>query len=583
MTFLDVLLFFILAVICFFTFEHSDILHTAGSSFGYLNGHFLDFYEYNAEFGLYDSYMPITYLTFALWNIPLRLCGIVTEPTQVVPIAVVMWYKLLPVLLYFLSGWIVYKIALEMNMGRKKAKLCAYAYLTMPIGFFSQFIFGQYDIFTLFCMLLGYYYYLKGKNKYFILFFALAIPYKYFALLLFVPLLLLKEKNIWKILKSIILVGIPYLLQYLLYYNSEVFKEYVLGFGVTGYAFAAGLDTGAATISYVIVVWLLIAAWSYFERPDQKAGVIKWSLFLVGMVGFCIFGLSQWHPQWLLLIVPFFVLSAFLNQNTKIFLIIDILWMLFFVLFTVNYWYGRVDENLILYGVLGERFGSGISYKTTMRDILILKDMDLINSAFTFLLLVSAVFKHPKFCVKEFSQKVDDCMGWIRARFLGGLAIFLVPAFLCFVTALTPPFMTFKTEKPYEHISGMINRKVSQVFLPQKGVVEKIEFMLGTFRRSNDVTLNIDVVDKETERLVYHEELNMKEYDRDTWITLETGGLCLSPKKEYRIDFSCYDATGDNCITLFRTQDRKNQKNGYVMEGGEILPYNLCIRIIETN
>ena len=32
-----------------------------------------------------------------------------------------------------------------------------------------------------------------------------------------------------------------YILQYLLYYNSEVFKEYVLGFGVTGYAFAAGL------------------------------------------------------------------------------------------------------------------------------------------------------------------------------------------------------------------------------------------------------------------------------------------------------------------------------------------------------
>ena len=116
MTFLDVLLFFIVAVICFFTFEHSDILHTAGSSFGYLNGHFLDFYEYNAEFGLYDSYMPITYLTFALWNIPLRLFGIVTEPTQVVPVFVVMWYKLLPVLLYFLSGWIVYKIALEINM-----------------------------------------------------------------------------------------------------------------------------------------------------------------------------------------------------------------------------------------------------------------------------------------------------------------------------------------------------------------------------------------------------------------------------------------------------------------------------------
>lgn len=579
----DILLFLLIAVVCFFTFEHTDILHTAGSSFGYLNGHFLDFYEYNASFGLYDSYMPSTYLTFALWNIPLKLFGIIKVPTQVVSIFVIMWYKLLPVGIYMVTGYLVYRIALEIGMGSRKAKLCTYAYLTMPIGFFSQFIFGQYDVFTLFFMLLGYYYYLKGRDRYFILFFALAIPYKYFALLIFIPLLLLKEKNVWRILRNVVLAAIPYALEFLIYGRSEVFRDYVLGFGVTDYAFAAGLFTGGMTLKYLVLAWILVAAWAYFQRPDQKNEIIKWSLYLTGMVGLCIFGLSQWHPQWLLLIIPFFVLSAFIHKDTGIFMIIDLLWMVFFVLYTVNYWNGRVDENLLNYGVFGPLVGSGVSYKTTIRDMLLIRDMDLLNTGFTFLLMVSAVFKHPRFCLDDFRKSADHCMAFIRVRFIGGLSVFLVPAMICFILALTPPYMTFKVTDAYEHIYGMIDRQISQIFVPKKGVVRQIEFMLGTFGRSNDVTLYVSVVDADTNETAFITEIETKGYTENVWITVDTGNLMLQPEKAYRIDFTCYEGDADNCVTLFRSQDLKSQKNGYAMEGGVPLPYNLCLKIIESN
>ena len=83
--FWDYLIFLILAGICFLSFQQNDLLHTAGCSYGYLNGHILDFYDYCGEFEIHPSYMPSMYLLFAIWNIPMRILGIVTVPTENLP------------------------------------------------------------------------------------------------------------------------------------------------------------------------------------------------------------------------------------------------------------------------------------------------------------------------------------------------------------------------------------------------------------------------------------------------------------------------------------------------------------------
>ena len=164
---LDYIVFAFFAVVCFFTFQQGDIMHTAGCSYGYLQGHFWDFYEWDAyQYNMWASYMPSTYLVFAIWNIPVRLLGLVTCPERFAyNFGVLMWYKLLPVSLYLISGFLIFKIASVIGMGTKKSKLCAYVFLTTPIGFFSQFMFGQYDIFTVFLILLGIYYYLKRSEE----------------------------------------------------------------------------------------------------------------------------------------------------------------------------------------------------------------------------------------------------------------------------------------------------------------------------------------------------------------------------------------------------------------------------------
>ncbi len=443
LTMFDYVIFGIIAILCFIAFQHGDILQTAGSSYAFLQGHILDFYDYTAnEYGMWNTYMPSTYIMFAIWNIPMKLLGVVTEPGSDVGVWVIMWYKLLPTILYIASGVIIYKIASVLGMGSKKAKLCAYAFLAAPIGFFSQFIYGQYDIFTIFFMLLGLYYYYKKNNKLFILYFALSIPFKLWSVLFFVPLLLLREKNVWKLIRNMLFVAVPYAIEFAIYFGSEVFKNYVIGFETTSYIFTAGLNVGMGVVSYVILLWGFVCGYAYFKKAETDAENIHWSLYLSCLVIVALFGLSQWEPQWLLLAMPFLVLSAFINRDTKIFMIIDLVMMLLFTIYTVNMWPGNVDQELFCLGVFGGYIEQYIGTGLTMRELYVVTDMGMVFTLFTALLIVSAIFKNPKYCLSDLRTNVDDCIGWIRARFLIGVGIFVIPAVICFIFAAILPYVT---------------------------------------------------------------------------------------------------------------------------------------------
>ena len=60
------------------------------------------------------------------------------------------------------------------------------------------------EIYVVFFSMLGILYWLKKDNKKFILCFALAIPIKMFALMIFFPLILIREKRIWKVIVNLL-------------------------------------------------------------------------------------------------------------------------------------------------------------------------------------------------------------------------------------------------------------------------------------------------------------------------------------------------------------------------------------------
>lgn len=581
----DYIAFAVIAVVCFVSFQHGDILHTAGSSFGYLDGHILDFYDYNTQYGIWDSYMPSSYIMFAVWNIPLKVLGIVPHPTQVVRRAVLMWYKLLPVSLYMICGYFIYKICMEIGMGKKKSKICTYAFYTTPIGFFSQFIFGQYDVFTLFFMLIGIYYYFKGKDFLFILFFALSVPFKYFSLLVFLPLLLLKEKNVWKIIRSVVLVAIPYVLELVIYYPSEVFREYVLGFGATGYIFEATIRIGEYNVSYSVIIFALVCAWAYFTNVQGRTEWAEWAFFLVGISIFVAFGISRWHPQWLLMGMPFFLISAFMHKDTKIWMILDILLMLVFSIYVVNYWKDRVDQFLMSNGIFKNIYAEYyVGAKLTMRAIYKITDMNLIMSMFTGLMLIMTVFKHPKNCLRDISTNVDNCMGWIRTRFLAGVGIFVIPAFICLLVALMPPYVTTDTGHPTVGSGGITTATVyEEHFVAKKGSIAYVNFRLGTYARTNESTLEIKLRDAKTNRVLVSRDYDASQFTDNDWQSFDCGDVEVEVGREYYIEFSSPDAGSGNAVTLYRTKDQGDNEENYAEINNAKQDYQLCIKVFEND
>jgi Gpi18-like mannosyltransferase len=62
-------------------------------------------------------------------------------------------------------------------------------FITAPIAIFAVFDFGQYDIIGVFFTLLGFYFYLKKDFLRFAIFFSIAISFKYFSLVIYIPLI----------------------------------------------------------------------------------------------------------------------------------------------------------------------------------------------------------------------------------------------------------------------------------------------------------------------------------------------------------------------------------------------------------
>ena len=224
---------------------------------------------------------------------------------------------------------------------------------------------------------------------------------------------------------------IVFLLEVGFYIHSAAFRNGVFGFGAARYIFNASIDLSFVQIKIFLLGWVLTCAWAYFKETENKTDEIKWALYFCNIVVFLSFGLSMWHPQWLLIAVPFLVLSTFIHKKADTFFFIDILMMFFYIGFTVNMWPNHVDQNLFNLGILKNYTTSIIGTSFTMSDLFIIKNKSLWYSCFSALLLVNAVFKHPKFCMENINESIDKHWNLVRARFIVGISIFLVPAFMC--------------------------------------------------------------------------------------------------------------------------------------------------------
>ena len=169
----------------------------------------------------------------------------------------------------------------------------------------------------------------------FALAFGMAATFKYQALAYFLILLVLKEKKIRNIIKYAVPALAPLAAEVLPNWSSPYFHRSVLGFGALDFV-DNGFDVGFISgINLMMAMAAFLLVWAYQRKTTAPGELQSWALFLTTGMSFTLFGLANWNPQWLLLIVPFLLLSIFRNKNGNLFVMITNILMAAMYIFMV--------------------------------------------------------------------------------------------------------------------------------------------------------------------------------------------------------------------------------------------------------
>jgi len=189
-----------------------------------------------------------------------------------------------------------------------------------PLTIYSIYWFGGYDIFGLTFTMLGLHAFLQRRHWRFVLWFALATPFKFYALIAFLPLLLLDEKNVWKLLRSLLVAAMPTLACLLLTLLDPGATPLARLRQVQGSTLAIGSGMYPAILP---LAFLAICLFAYMKRPAHEQERQKYAVLLPLAAMSALFACIFWYMQWLILLMPWLALAFLFSSNRKYSLLFD--------------------------------------------------------------------------------------------------------------------------------------------------------------------------------------------------------------------------------------------------------------------
>lgn len=309
----------LILMFAFGIFMYIDITNTADNANILIRaiswGRIKDFYDLTVKYSQTNfaaNYNFPTYVLFAIWQLPVFFIAHKLNINYLESPVCMLWSKTLVLLFTLFSAWLIYKIVTECGENKRKGQLAAFLYLTSGFVFYAVFICGQLEVISTSLMLCGIYYYIRKRYRYFYLFFLLAVPFKMFALFLALPLIVYKEKNIIKAFASWAALGIPLLVEKIVFGDSPVYR-YALSSqsrDAVQTLLKAQVSLGRP-ISIYILLFIIMVVYLYLSN-DMDNRMIIYSCFYVWAI-FVIF--SGINTYWVYLIAPFAILATCINHR----------------------------------------------------------------------------------------------------------------------------------------------------------------------------------------------------------------------------------------------------------------------------
>lgn len=171
-------------------------------------GGILNYYEYVREMvdstsvngsGCYATYDFMMYMILGIWGIPLWIfCGSKGIPLSS-SFAAMVYGKSIYIVALFFASYLVYTLCQDLDMDKTSSEWASILFASSIFVLTAIGINGQTDILGIPFILLGIKAYVNRNWRNFLFWFMVAACFKMYALFIFLPLLLLYEKNIIKI------------------------------------------------------------------------------------------------------------------------------------------------------------------------------------------------------------------------------------------------------------------------------------------------------------------------------------------------------------------------------------------------
>lgn len=305
-------------------FLYGDVRATFEHSFNFLDSVFQgrvgDFYQIAIEHtstghpAVYD--IPL-YLLFGLWNLPTYIIYRITGFHYLLSTPAQLWLKTMMVLAALLAAKVLVDIARDLGVDRQRSKWIAFFFLSSMTLFVPVFVIVQYDIIMIVFILLGLRAYLRGRLGRFLLWFAIANTFKLFAIFIFVPLLLLREKRLRVVALQFGAGLIGLVACRAIYHGNVAYTASTGGFmsSMLKRLTAVGIPWMGSTIPVFVVVMVGIVIFAYLRRPQGTKALAADAVYICMAIYLVFATVVPLNPYWAVMVSPFAVLIIFLNPR----------------------------------------------------------------------------------------------------------------------------------------------------------------------------------------------------------------------------------------------------------------------------
>lgn len=288
------------------------------------SGDFFHYYSIGAEAvdnGLMFhqcNYDIILSILMGIWQLPLYLIEKVIGGNILDYFWARAYAKLYLLGCVYFATVIMKKIALQIGIEQEKVKDVQFMFASSIFVIISAVVASQVDIIGLIFILLAMYYLIKEDDIKFLIFFTMAVQCKFFAFFIFLPIILLREKRIWKIALQLItpfiltiLSGLPFSLidpVGTMHKGDRlaIMVEDLLGAKIYLFGF---------TVPTIFLIFAVICIIAYYIDLSEKENRGQWYLYFgfLGTVG--LFITLHIFPYWFIYFSPFITLFFFLDST----------------------------------------------------------------------------------------------------------------------------------------------------------------------------------------------------------------------------------------------------------------------------